>query len=91
MIEKYESRRIRVDIRHVLMDVWDPIGVKDIPEAYDEYDGYLGEVMKLLVDAKTDEEIALHLQWIITDRMGLTAKVEDMMPTVKALRAIPLP
>jgi hypothetical protein len=49
MSEKYESRRIRVDIRHVLMDVWDPIGVKDIPQASDEYDSYLGEIMELLV------------------------------------------
>jgi len=49
MIEKYESRRIRVAIRHVLMDVWDPIGVKDEPNAQDEYDGYLGGVYELLV------------------------------------------
>ncbi len=41
MIEKYESRRIRVAIRHALMDVWDPIGIKDEPNARDEYDGSL--------------------------------------------------
>ena len=31
------------------MDVWDPIGVKDEPNAQDEYDGYLGGVYELLV------------------------------------------
>jgi hypothetical protein len=49
MIEKYESRRIRVAIRHVLMDVWDPIGGKGEPNAQDEYDDYLGGVYELLV------------------------------------------
>ena len=37
MIDKYESRRIRGEIRRVLMTVWDPIGVKDEPNAQDEY------------------------------------------------------
>jgi hypothetical protein len=44
VIDKYESRRITVDIRHVLMSVWDPIGIKDRPNAQDEYDSYLGGV-----------------------------------------------
>ena len=37
MIDKYESRRIRAEVRRVLSDVWDPIGVKDEPNAQDEY------------------------------------------------------
>jgi len=90
MIEKYLSRRIRVDIRQVLMAVWDPIGVKDIPEAQDEYDFYLGEVMEMLVDGRSDEEIAKHLFNIVTERMGLSASWEEMLPTVRALREIPL-
>ena len=38
MIETYESRRIRNQIRRVLLNVWDPIAVGDIPECSDEYD-----------------------------------------------------
>jgi hypothetical protein len=37
------------------MDVWDPIGVKDEPNAQDEYDGYLG-VYELLVSGASDED-----------------------------------
>lgn len=48
MIDKYESRRIRTEIRRVLMTVWDPIGVRDEPNAQDEYDSYLGGVFGLL-------------------------------------------
>lgn len=72
------------------MDTWDPIGVKDIPQAHDEYDAYIGEVMELLMNGKPDDEIANHLHSIVTKQMGLPAGLEDMMPTVKALRAIPL-
>jgi hypothetical protein len=91
VIEKYESRRIRVAIRHVLMDVWDPIGVKDEPNAQDEYDGYLGGVYELLVSGASDEHIEDHLLLIVNERMGLSAKKSDMANTVKALRQIPLP
>ena len=35
MIDKYESRRIRAEIRQVLLTVWDPIGVADEPNAQD--------------------------------------------------------
>jgi len=91
MIEKYESRRIRVAIRHVLMDVRDPIGVKDESNAQDEYDGYLGGVYELLVGGASDECIGDHLWRIVTERMELRAKKSDMTNTVKALRQIPLP
>jgi hypothetical protein len=90
VIDKYESRRIRVDIRHVLMGVWDPIGVKDEPNAQDEYDGYLGGVYKLLVSGASDERIEEHLWQIVTEQMGLDAKKADMADTVKALRNIKL-
>lgn len=91
LIDKYESRRIRVQIRHVLLEVWDPIGVKDEPHAQDEYDGYIGEIYELLVSKASDSKIAEYLLWVVNDRMGLgAARVSDMDPTVQALRAIPL-
>jgi len=90
MIEKHESRRIGAAIRYVLMDVWDPIGVKNEPNAQDEYDGYLGGVYKLLVSGVSDEQIQDHLWRIVTERMGLRAKKSDMAKTVRTLRQIPI-
>jgi hypothetical protein len=91
VIDKYESRRIRVVIRHVLMSVWDPIGIKDEPNAQDEYDSYLGGVYELLITGASEERIAEHLWWIVTERMGLSAaRRADMTDTVKALRDIKL-
>jgi hypothetical protein len=91
VIDKYESRRIRVEIRHVLMDVWDPIGIKYEPNAQDEYDGYLGGVYELLVGKASDEQIQDHLWRIVTERMALSAKKDDMADTVRVLRRIQLP
>ena len=74
------------------MDVWDPIGVKDEPNAQDEYDSYLVR-RRVRAAAKwaSDENIEDHLWRIVTDRMELSAKKSDMSNTVKALRQIPLP
>jgi len=91
VIEKHESRRIRSEIRRVLLEVWDPIGIKDEPKAQDEYDMYLGEVFELLTQQKSDNQIADYLIWVVNERMGLgQAKKQQMMETIHALRNIPL-
>jgi len=92
MIDKHESHRIRVEIRRVLLEVWDPIGIKDEPNAQSEYDGYLGDVYGLLVGGATDSEITDRLLYIVHERMGLErATPADMIETVSALRKIDLP
>ncbi|PYY10939.1 MAG: hypothetical protein DMG61_20465 [Acidobacteria bacterium] len=89
MMDKGESRQIRVQIRHVLLDVWDPIGVKDVPNAQDEYDSYIGRVYELLMGNSPDRELAEYLFAVVRDDMGLDgAKISDMNATVKALREI---
>jgi hypothetical protein len=88
-IDKYESRRIRCAIRDVLLDVWDPIGVKDWPDARDEYDAYLGDVFELLVGGAPDSKIAAYLYWVAHERMGFSpASASQTEPTVRALRQI---
>jgi hypothetical protein len=91
MIDKATSRQIRVQIRHVLLDVWDPIGIKEEPNAQAEYDSYLGEIFGLLSRGATDEELSGRLLYFVNDRMGLKAKPHDMLPTIRALRAIEFP
>jgi hypothetical protein len=91
MIEKTDSRRIRSEIRSVLLQVWNPIGIKDEPKAQDECNGYVGHVFPLLTENKSDEVIAGYLVRVLTERMGLKAKTSDMAVTVQALRRIALP
>jgi hypothetical protein len=90
MIGKTESRHIRVQIRHVLLDVWDPIGVRDEPNAQNEYDDYIGRVYELLVSKSPDAELIDYLYWAAHDNMGLDASRSDMEITLKALRKISL-
>ncbi len=91
MIDKYESRRIRVEIRRVLLQVWDPIGIRDEPNAQDEYDGYLGYVHELLVGGAPDERIAQYLFKVVTEPMELPTTLSEMEDTVAAVPRIELP
>ncbi|HEY2858250.1 MAG TPA: hypothetical protein VGJ21_07530 [Terracidiphilus sp.] len=70
-MEKLKSRRLRGEIRRVLMAHWDPIGVKDLPEAADEYDGYIWGVLGLLLRSASNAEIVNHLRRIEIEQMGL--------------------
>jgi hypothetical protein len=75
---------------------WDPIGVlvagepwKDHPAA-DEYDRYLLELVRRLVDGAGEAEAVDFLIWIESDHMGLGAKAttEDRAAaTVRSIRA----
>ncbi|RYG98865.1 MAG: hypothetical protein EON58_05810 [Alphaproteobacteria bacterium] len=58
-------------VRLVLHWAWDPIGVRGIPEAIDEYDGYAPAVFELLQRHAPIPEIADYLIHITRDRMGL--------------------
>jgi hypothetical protein len=69
-IEKDKARRIMSEIRSVLMQEWDPIGVKDEPAAADEYDGYIGGIYGLLKNSAAPKEISDHLREIEIKRMG---------------------
>lgn len=64
----------RVD--EVLHYVWDPIGVATIPEARDEYQGYLPDVFRMLQDGMGESSVATYLDSVATERMGLDANSE---------------
>jgi hypothetical protein len=63
VVTKEESREVRCSIRRVFLDVWDPIGISDEPNAQDEYEGYIGRVFELLTTGGNDKEIVEYLLW----------------------------
>ena len=74
---KHQSRESRARVREVLMQEWDPIGVRDEPDAQDEYDRYAARAYVMLMDERaTGPAIAAYLFEIATDHMGLTARPE---------------
>jgi hypothetical protein len=59
------------ELRRILVEEWDPIGVREVPEAADEYDGYLGPLAARLREGASAEVIADYLTEVEEDRMGL--------------------
>lgn len=63
-------------IREILLREWDPIGVREIPRAADEYDAYADEVYAMLMDQGAGaSDIGKHLFNIATEHMGLSDHV----------------
>jgi hypothetical protein len=90
MIEKKQEGRMQPEIREVLMDDWDPMGVQDEPAWADEYDGCTRAVLGLLTRGADDDAIAKHLAEIVTDPVGLSGTMKDRLPTVRALGPVPV-
>ncbi|MBN1396048.1 MAG: hypothetical protein JW959_13580 [Pirellulales bacterium] len=59
------------EIRRILLREWDPIGVADVAEAQDEYDGYVGQIHGLLIRHEPKQKIVEFLWWVETEHMGL--------------------
>lgn len=67
------SPDLRHKIRDILLTEWDPIGVSAIPEAKDEYDGYILDIASMLASKKSVDEICSYLLWAEAEHMGLSA------------------
>ena len=92
MIDKQASREFRRQIGRVLLEQWDPIGVRDEPAARDEYDGYVYGVFRLLLEGASEQAIAAHLLIAERDAMGLDGTPEThRLAVAVALRALPIP
>ena len=51
------AREIQRSIAEVLLRNWDPIGVRNVPQAQDEYDAYVGGVYRLIASGATAREL----------------------------------
>ena len=71
MPEKSASAEIRRHIRKILMQERDPIGVSDVSEAADEYDGYIDRVHNLITRGASEHEIAAYLRSVEVAEMGM--------------------
>jgi hypothetical protein len=72
----HEERRFYRVVGEVLHYIWDPIGVAGVPQARDEYDGYVPQVFALLRSGAIEAEISEHLQLLSEDRMGMSRLAE---------------
>jgi hypothetical protein len=68
------KRRGARGVRRILLQEWDPIGVRGIPGADDEYDSYVGRVGRMLREQAGAEAIASFLAETRIETMGLPAR-----------------
>lgn len=83
------ARRYHRAIREALLHEWDPIGVGDIPEAQDEYDGYVASIYGLLIHRSPEQKIFDHLWWLETEHMGLTGDRQRTLQFANRLARLP--
>jgi hypothetical protein len=91
-MNKQEARRISDEIRQILVKVWDPLGIKDEPQAQDEYDSYIGGVFHLLVKRGSAKEIEDYLSKVIEEQIeiNINPQKNSTHEAAKALRSIRL-
>jgi hypothetical protein len=72
-IDQHPSPKDRALIRVILMQEWDPIGVRNIAGSReDEYDAYIDDIYALLANRHpSQQKIAAYLLGVQSRRMGL--------------------
>lgn len=82
------ARDIQAAIRQALLREWDPIGVRDVPEAQDEYDSYVGGVYRLLANGASNRQLAEHLSRIEQESMGFSTTPGALVGVAERLKQI---
>ena len=83
-----KAKQYHREIRKILLQDWDPIGVSDIPEAQDEYDSYIGGVYSKLIRQVPKHELIDYLWEVETKNMGLYGSRSRTVNAVKKLIAL---
>lgn len=72
-----KDKELQRAVDEVLHYVWDPISVCRVPQARDEYDGYVGQIFTLLRSGASSSEISQRLESIVVEHMGLSSCKEQ--------------
>lgn len=72
------------------MDAWDPIGIADVPQARDEYDRYIPQLLKQIRLNKSKEDLADYLICVETEMMGLSGNMARARRVATRLKALEL-
>lgn len=88
---KRDRRRVKLiedSIRKILMDEWDPIGVRGVPEASDEYDHYIGQVDRIASSGGSAAEIAGCLERIEREEIEVCTSPDTRMRVSEQLKTL---
>ncbi|WP_354701607.1 hypothetical protein DSM112329_01932 [Paraconexibacter sp. AEG42_29] len=82
--DRWFARRGHLDVTLLLFAAWDPVGVRDTPEAYDEYDSYATACLRF-VQADDAEGLARTLAEIERSKMGFRTPAERLRETATTI------
>jgi hypothetical protein len=83
-----DKQYIYRQIKYLLLNEWDPIGVKEFPEGDDEYDMYIPNLYRMVISGKHASEIYKYLIWVESDHIGLPADRQLTMSISEKLSAL---
>jgi len=63
-------------LKHLLLDEWDPIGVRGATGAEDEYDNYAFDIFVMLNSGAAEDQIAAYLDRVETEHMCLRLRAD---------------
>lgn len=83
------ATEIQNEIREVLFQGWDPIGLSDNPKLNDEYDSYIGSVYRILASSRSAEKLIDYLFEAENETIGMmTENSEHLIPIAQKLLRI---
>lgn len=78
------------EVKNILMNDWDPIGVKNNPNAKAEYDQYALRIVGMLYNGTTQDSLTDYLESIVTEDLGLSPNKSLSIDISKKLLALKL-
>jgi len=85
-----EKKDLISNVRSVLLNDWDPVGIGDNLNLSDEYDGYIGSIINILKQSLSIEEIVSLLEKIEKIEMGIDSvdvkKLYDVATKLKSIK-----
>jgi hypothetical protein len=82
-----QARQILSAINEILHSYWDPIGMNDVLPK-DEYEAYVGEIYRALVNGKSEEGLVGLLTSIENKSIGLRAPLARKEEAARRLLAL---
>ncbi|MFD0986464.1 hypothetical protein [Methyloligella solikamskensis] len=83
-----DSSALLEQVRTVLREAWDPIGIRDVSDTEDEYEDYVPAVAKCVADGATAGEIAEALLKIERESLGLPGDPARARRVAERLHAV---
>ncbi len=81
-----EQAKLFKRIDEILWGDWDPIGVNYNENIRNEYQSYVPQAFRLAHDDSEVSEIALYLNRIVTEKMGLQSNFEHCTKIAKLIK-----